>query len=56
MSQIDRIRTAYRNGSTVAQICRDLGFDRKTVNKHLQEQDFTQPMPIKPNRLSLILI
>ncbi|NLA96512.1 MAG: IS21 family transposase [Clostridiaceae bacterium] len=52
MSQIDSIRLACQNGSSIAEIARDLGYDRKTVRKYLQEKDFTEVMPIKIARPS----
>lgn len=52
MSQIDSIRMAHLNGSSITEIARDLGFDRKTVRKYLQERDFSEVMPVKITRPS----
>lgn len=52
MPQIDRIRMAHLNGNNVTEIARDLGFDRKTVKKYLQERDFSEVMPVKVVRPS----
>ena len=45
MSQIDGIRNAHAAGMSVSQIARDLHFDRKTVRKYLECEDFSESLP-----------
>ena len=54
MPQIDSIKNAYANGSYISEIARDLGYDRKTVRKYLEAQDFTEKMPLKKERVSIL--
>ena len=48
MDNINNIRDMYyRQGLTVAEICRNTKRDRKTINKYIDKTDFS-PKPPKP--------
>ena len=54
MPQIDSIKNACANGDRVSEIARNLGYDRKTVRKYLQVEDFTEAIPRKETRVSIL--
>ena len=54
MPQIDSIKNAYANGDRISEIARNLGYDRKTVRKYLQMENFTEAIPSKETRVSIL--
>lgn len=54
MSQIDGIRNAHVSGMSVSEIARDLHYDRKTVRKYLEQDDFSERLPSVPEIRSIL--
>ena len=48
MSQVNYIRDLSNSGYRIAEISKKLKLDRKTVRKHLGQEDFSPTPPVKP--------
>lgn len=52
MPVIQDIKKRYRNGEPISVISRELGVDRKTVRKYVQQTDFSPELPVRKKRKS----
>jgi len=50
MSTIHQIKILQAQGYRLSAIAEELGLDRKTVRKYLQQTDFSSPVPVKRER------
>ncbi len=50
MSRIQQIKQWQAQGWSVSAIAAQLGLDRKTVRKYVEQQDFSPQMPVKRGR------
>ena len=50
MSTVESIRQKYRNGMSITQICREEKVDYKTVVKYIQQDDFSEQLPVKTEK------
>ena len=54
MSQINDIRDLSRMGYNVSKISSITGKDRKTINKYLEQDDFSPEPPVAKSRSSIV--
>ena len=47
MSTIESIRQKHRKGMSISQICREEKVDFKTAKKYIEQEDFSEPLPVK---------
>lgn len=52
MSTIQRIKVLQAQGCSVSAIAQELGIDRKTVRKYLEQSDFSPTVPVQQRRVS----
>ena len=47
MSEIEDIRNLYfSRGKNISEICRETGYDRKTISKYLSKEDWSHDEPL----------
>ena len=47
MSTVESIRQKHRKGMSISQICREEKVDFKTAKKYIEQEDFSEPLPVK---------
>ena len=50
MSTIESIRQKHRKGMSISQICREEKVDFKTAKKYIEQEDFSEPLPVKKEK------
>ena len=50
MSTIESIRQKYRKGMSITQICREEKVNFKIAKKYIEQEDFSEPLPVKTEK------
>lgn len=50
VSQVESIRQKFNNGENIMQICREENVDYKTAKKYINQEDFSEALPVKNER------
>lgn len=54
MSQVTIIRQKYKNGMPIGEICREEKVDYKTAKKYIEQEDFSEKLPVKKQKIKKI--